>query len=404
MTRFSYQAYLPNGTSQEGVIDAANSQQAALLLSQDGKRVSRLEPTGAGRKSVGLFSHGDIRRSELELFFSNLCVLVSAGLGVDQALAAVLENASSPAAARFGKDIADRIAAGSSFTAALEATGGVPTDAIAMLSAGERSGDLAGSLSMLVEYQAKASEQRRQLTNMLLYPAFLLILVIAALVLIATYLVPALMPIFETTNSSPPLLITILNGISEALQSMGVTGLVALVATVAVLLFGIIRIGNKAELLGATLTRIPIVGQTITDSELARYLQSLSIQLKGGVELPSALAGSAGGLRLGTMRNELSGVRDKVLSGEHLIEAIKSCRYVNRSGIVSVLSAGSDANKLPQAMSHAAGILSARAQTRTERALTFLTPAITIFMGAIIGGLALSVMSALLSINELALQ
>ena len=72
--------------------------------------------------------------------------------------------------------------------------------------------------------------------------------------------------------------------------------------------------------------------------------------------------------------------------------------------ILSLLKLGEESNSLAPMMSRAGMMTQAQLQRRLSRLLTFLTPAITILLGAVVGGLVISVMTTLLSINEIAIR
>ena len=109
------------------------------------------------------------------------------------------------------------------------------------------------------------------------------------------------------------------------------------------------------------------------------------------------------GLPDGSYHAALRDVRKSVLQGAAFVTSIKATGLLDDTTL-ALLSVGEEANRLPEMLERAAYLLDRETTRQLDRMLKLLTPVITIAMGLLIGGLVISVMSAILSINDLALQ
>jgi general secretion pathway protein F len=116
-----------------------------------------------------------------------------------------------------------------------------------------------------------------------------------------------------------------------------------------------------------------------------------------------ALELAAGACPLAAYTEPLLAIRDRVAGGTTLRRAIEEPALFDQTTL-SLIRVGDESNKLPDALTRAAFLLERNARAARRRLFAVLTPALTIAMGALVGGVVISVMSALLSINNLAAQ
>jgi general secretion pathway protein F len=236
----------------------------------------------------------------------------------------------------------------------------------------------------------------------LVYPAVLIFAAIVALGVIMTVLLPTLMPIFTEAGATPPLPIRALAHLSEILVAhwpavLG-AGALAIAATLWVL--------QEPRVRGAFdhfLLRLPILGRIISQRETARFSRTLSMLTRNGVPLLDAVRTSSGVL---SNRAFADAVR---AAGEEIKEGATLSQPLARSGLFPELFlrlavVGEQTGQLDTMLARVADVYEAAVQRQIQTLTTLITPVLTLVIGAIVGGLILSVMGAILSINDLALQ
>lgn len=403
MPLFTYSAFSHDGRQRKGSVDARDAADARRKLKANGLSVVELKPIDASKAKVRS-SFASVFRSRLNTkrFFADLSVLMNAGLGIDQALKAMHEAASRSADAEIIAKVLDKLASGAGPAAALTAIEGLPDEAVALVASGERSARLPYVMKVVAADLDRRDAQRKQLIDAAVYPIFLLLMMLVALGVVTFVLVPTLEPIFESSGRDTPLIVALLSHLGDALSNP----LVALVSFSVVALLAALSMLRPTWMkssFGSAVLKLPLLGKALAHSALARYLQTLALLLENAVPLPEALSLAADSSPLKDHRGKLISMREVVVAGKRIPEALTATGLFPRS-VISLVAIGDEVNKLPEVLNKTSEILRSDAQRVMDRLLALLTPAITIFLGVLVGGLVISVMTALLSMNELSVQ
>jgi general secretion pathway protein F len=406
---FRYKAYLTDARQETGNIEASDKQDALRKLSRQGRAVFELDEAEAKKeKRSGIDQKPKsfafmARKFNAAQLFSDLALLTDAGLTITQALRSMH---STEASAEQRKVIGELLASMSTGTSAATAFGSiksVPLDSVGLIASGENAGRLAEVFRALTEQYEERAKLKSQLQNVLGYPIFLLILMVAAILVLTFALVPAIEPIFQNADRPPPLVVGLLSSLRGFLTGgFIVGGPVVILGLLLLVLMPAFRKRIRTSLHRLT-GHLPIIGTIIVKTALARYLSSLALLLSNGTSMSKALALAATTVPNAALQAKLITVRDRVSTGERLPQALENSRLFD-DRIVSLIAVGDEANRLAIVTKRASKILDSEAQTITTRLIAILTPTMTIALGLLIGGLVVSVMTALLSINEIAIQ
>ncbi|MCR4265787.1 type II secretion system F family protein [Nitratireductor sp. ZSWI3] len=406
MPVFSYRAYRPGGTVEAGRIEAENLQDASQQLLRVHKRPFSLEEIGARSTVLGrLRTPREIsgqRSLNLGKLFSELSVLLDAGFTPVAALRIAASAESSPGARAKLSAIADELANGRSFSQAFAGLVQLPAEVRPMLASGESSGKIAEVISGLAESYRYRAEQRSAMLEALAYPAFLVLVIMGAVLFITLFLIPAIEPLFETDRASMPTTLMVFSLLGRLLNERWMVILTVVVAAGAGFLAAA-RSPAGRRISWNCLLHVPVVGRLIRETAIVRYLQVLSLLMGNSVPMIDALKLAAETCSVPNLQQRLSGIREDVAKGKRLNEACKQAGVFGGSTI-TLIEIGEEANNLPAVLRKASSLLDTQLKRSVGRLVTFLTPAITIFMGLMVGGLVVSVMTALLSINEVALN
>ncbi|MBL1437911.1 MAG: type II secretion system F family protein [Rhodobacteraceae bacterium] len=396
---FHYKAYLLDDTIEGGVVEASNLKDAENILVKSNKRLISLNPEKGNKSTFSSKRFGN-PKPNLHLFFQNISMLVGAGLNVDKAISTLAKDEKNHTQNTFYNNISKELASGSSFAQACEGTGTISGEIIALLNAGEHSGNLRASLSIITEDITIQKERNKKLFEAILYPIFLVVMMLVALVIITFVLVPALEPLFSTSGKTPPFLIGLLASLKTGLENN--SAYLMLVVCIIFITCFLSRGRNFFKnVFSKVVEKTPFIGKALKDAALARYLKTLSLLQSNGVATTKALQISAQSGKSENIKKRMTTVPDDVAAGIAISQALENTELFENS-VISIIKAGDEINKVDVTLNSAAELLANRSHQSLERLMTFLTPAITIILGLLIGALALSVMSAMLSINELA--
>lgn len=406
MLSFSYRAYTSQGKMVAGAVEAASEAAATAELFKRGlfPYETRLDNPG---KSPLRMSRLRFARTQdlgqLSLVTRELAALLSADVRLDEALQIIAAGDLSAAMRKLVEATLARIREGASLSEALGAAAPVvPGYYLSLVQAGEASGSLADVLADLSTLLQRSVELRQKLLSSLLYPLILLAAAAIAVGLVLTVLLPSLAPLLADSGAEVPAAIQAL----MALQGMLAANWPLALAAASTMVFGILlslrRPASRLRI-DRLLLQLPLIGAMIARLETARLTRTLGTLLRGGVPLVVALSISRNVVANRFIQRTIETVRDEVIAGRSLGSAMKDKSAFSATAL-RLVGVGEETGRLDKMLLHAADLLEAQSQRKLERLLTLLTPVITVVMGLGVGGLVLSVMSAILSVNEMALR
>ena len=404
--RIRYQGLGNDGKVTQGVLDAESLPLALELLRRQGVVPFLAEPA---REDIGrAFWRFDrhTKRASLGLraqFVQQCATLMSAGIPLDRTLGLLQSQAPKGRHKDLLSQVRESVTSGQSLSMALSAGGtGFQPDEIGLVRAGEQT----GSLVPVLEDLGRALEQRLELqgkiVSTLIYPAFLLALAPLSLAIIAIVLVPSLEPLFEGSRAEMPLVLHLLSGVSRELRERAPLWLAAaLVFCLTVAL--ILRKDAARHALQRLALKLPIARTIAQHTEAARICSTLAALLKGGASLQTAMSAVAEIAITADGRRQITAARDAVVSGRRLAEAMTTITSL-KPDTIQMIAIGEETNRLDTLLGHIAKTEQKAGERYIERLMTIATPLLTILVGAMVGGVVMSIMSAILSLNDMAVR
>lgn len=401
--RFKFSAYGEGGRKETGVIEADSEADAIRRLTKSGKipyqvaATNKAASNGEGARR-SLFSP----KLDLTRLFTDLSVMLRSGFNIDIALRAIADAEPNKNQKARIREIHSRIAEGKSVSDAFAAQDEIPPDVAALVSSGESSGKLDVVFSELAQNYTDRAKRRSQITESLLYPSFLILVMVGTLLLLSLYLVPAIRPIFDNGGVEIPFVVRALDQVGAFFSDYGMillTGLLILMA----LIIPALRTAAARARFADIATRFPGSRALMQLVTRGRYLRVMSLLLGNGVPLLEAMNLASSAAPAEIYRARLQNSRQGVSRGEALWKSLEPTGIFPEASL-SLIRLGEESNNLAPIMLRAAIMTDAQLQRLITRLLTFLTPAITITLGLLVGTLVISVMTTLLSINEIAIR
>lgn len=403
MPAFAYKAYAPDGRLRTGRIEAEGRERAVSALRNDGLQVFEIAPAAAGGVPFwrrDLFGRDRINDAGRIGFLKEFGTLLGAGLTVDRALRLV-ERQASGALRPVLSDLLERVMAGAALSRAMSAhPQAFPPDMIDAVRAGEATGTLVGVLSSLTASLERRDAVRRHLTSSMVYPAILILMAIGTLAMVIGVLVPALAPLFDGTGKPAPLAIRAASALGDALAAWWPVLLGGVFVTGA-LLAKFWANPAFAAFRSRTALSLPIVREIVVGAELGRICRVLGTLLEAEVQIPDAVAATRPLARNGLFREALAQASRRLSEGGSLASGLAGLRPYAASTL-NLIASGEQVNRLGTVLLHAAEMHETRTREQIDRLLALLTPLVTVTIGGLIGGLIISVMSAILSVGDLA--
>jgi general secretion pathway protein F len=408
MPRFSYTAYDDRGARASGVIESQSREAALEALFRQGRYP--LELIEGGRAPVQrwwereLFASRTLSRRGLALLTRELATLIKADLPVDEALRIASLQPLMPARTRQAiAAILGRVLEGASLSEAIDAQASAfPAYYARIVQAGEAAGTLGQALDELAGFLERSAEFRARIGSALLYPVLLLVAAAGALLVIVTVLIPTIAPLFKDAGAQPPFIVQFL---LDAQETMAAHWLIALVVAGGLVAGGIALVRTERWRLtrDRLLLRLPLVSGLVRNAETATMTRTLGTLIRNGVPMLQALQITGGAISNRAMAAAMQACAIEVKEGATLMSAL------GRSGLFPELAlrltgVGEQTGQLEVMLERVGGIYEAALQRQLLRVTSLLTPVLTIVIGVLVGGLLLSVMGAIFSVNELAFR
>lgn len=414
MIEVNYWAYDLQSRMQQGKIAAATEQAAIDAIYELGltpyetKVVSSRQAKVAATKRITTLAVAGVRNKRVSLkqlsaFTTELASLANSGLAIDDALRIVVGPGVSRPIEQMGSGILQEMLSGSQLSEALERRSAVfGADYRAIVRAGEMSGAVGQALSQIAELLSRRLEIRRKIAAAMVYPSILLGMSILSIAVIVIFLLPSLAPIFADANRQMPAILSWLIQLQENwILALLVSG--GAIMTIVLLFRNAARNASTARILDRIKVAAPIAGELIRLREASRFARALGTLLTAGVPVLLSLQTSRGLVSNGFLSRQYDSAIDRVPEGLALHEAFGPFNLLPASAL-RLVTIGEETGQLGQMLLRAAGLIESDYLQRVERLLGLLTPLMTLTIGGAVGSLIMAVMSAVLSINELALQ
>ena len=406
MPSFRWSAVTPGGEVMHGVTEAADRASVVERLQRQGQVVLRAEPAD-GRWRLGdllqieLGGRRGIDRATLGEVTRELAIMLGAGQDLDRALRFVVENVGNTRARAILAEVRDKVRSGSSLAAALAAE---PRSFSRLYVGLVRAGEAGGTLPATLDRLAGLLERERSLTSSmraaLIYPAVLVIAAIGSIFLLLDYVLPQFTPIFEQAGAELP-------ASTRALMLLGqMTGAAApwlLVLAVAVVLIARRALAAPALRLKVDrfLLRLPVAGRLLQETLAARLTRTLGTLLQNGMPLISALAIAKDALGNLAAAAAVEAASVEAKAGRGLARPLREAGLFP-ARTIHLLQLGEEAAQLAAMSLKAADIHDEQARLIVQRIVALAIPIITITMGLAVAGIVGALLTALLSLNDLA--
>lgn len=406
MPSFRWSAINSGGEVVHGLSDAADRASVVERLQRQGQIVLRAEPAGrralADLLHIELVTRRGLDRAALAEVTNELATMLAAGQDLDRALRFVFENAQHAKVRAILGEVRDKVRGGSSLAAALAAEPhSFSRLYVGLVRAGEAGGTLPATLDRLAALLERERSLKSSLRAALIYPAVLVIAAVGSIVLLLDYVLPQFAPIFEQAGAQLPAstraLIVLGQVVGVAMPWLLVLSLVAAVAAPRLLAVPALRLK-----LDRLLLRLPLIGRLLRETVAARLTRTLGTLLQNGVPLIPALAvvKDALGNLAASAAVEAASIEAK--GGRGLARPLAEAELFPPRTI-HLLQLGEDAAQLAAMSLRAADIHDEQARLIVQRIVALLVPVITITMGLAVAGIVGSLLTAMLSLNDLAM-
>ena len=394
---YRWEAVDEQGRMRQGVVEADTPRAA-----RDQLRAQGLTPTAVTAAAPRADSSAWLRLPAplLALTTRQLATLAQSGLPLDQALAAVGEQADDPRAARLAAALRAHVNTGESLNAALARYPRAFSPLYrGLVGAGAETGRLPEVLASLADYLEAREAMRQKVILALIYPAVVTVIAFAVIAVLLAYVVPQVVAVYQQSRQTLPWLTQALIATSAFFRATFWLWSVLAVVTVLALLWAR-RQPALRERWDGVLLRLPIVGRLVRSLDAARFASTLSILVGSGAPLLRSLEAAADVVRTMPMAAAARRASALVREGVALSRALRE-QNVFPPVLLHLVASGEQSGRLAPLLARAAEELERDAERRLAWMAALLQPALIVVMGAIVLVLVLAIMLPIVSMNQL---
>jgi type IV pilus assembly protein PilC len=397
---YRYLAYDDQGNPSRGMLDVETESAAERALWERNLTIIELAPARPPIDFQRIFPTVlGPKRQDLVIFSQQLANLVESGVGLVPALELLAAEVASPPLRRVLEEVLEEVQQGTPMSRAMAQHDLVfPEMYCRMIEVGERTGNIGFVLRELASYLKSEMEVSQKVRDAVSYPAFLLLFAIGVVILILNFTLPAMLGLYSEFNAQLPLPTRILISVASFFLDYRIH----LFATLAVLVVaGFIYFTRPRgrRQLDAILLKIPVIGTVLLHGEVSRIGRTLATLLQAGVSLPEALQLTRSIVTNRVISSAMETLRRESLQGRGLSEPIARTGLFPRM-LSQMVRVGEETGTLDANLKTLAGFYDEEVDRSVKRLTGLLEPGLIIFVGLIVGFVAISVIMPMYSLLQ----
>ncbi|MCL9684610.1 GspF family T2SS innner membrane protein variant LspF [Legionella maioricensis] len=397
MGAYQYQALKKNGNPSKGVIEADSERHARQLLREQGLIPTQIQTLTQQRVAN---TKSKISAADLSLLTRQLATLLAAGIPVEESLRGVSEQTEKDKVRELIIGIRAKVLEGYGLAQAMaQYPNAFPELYRATVGSGEQTGRLDLVLEKLADYTENQQNTRQKVQQALIYPLIMIIVSVAIISFLLTFVVPKIIEVFTSSGQTLPGMTQLLITFSQFIKSYGLYTLMVILLAIV----GFKRSLNNIKIKMAwhrLILRLPIVSYLAKTINVARYIHTFGILFAAGVSVLETMRVSASLVTNLVMRQAFDAATLRVREGSGIHEALKETRYISPMAI-HLIASGEKSGQLSNMMERSANHLDNEVKRLIDTSLTLLEPMVILLMGAVVLFIVLATLLPIFSMEQL---
>ena len=414
MPLFAYTAVDAQGKTHQGTLEANNASDAAAAVKKKGQFPTNIAETtadasGKGKKKGFSLSFsmgggggtGKVPAKVLTIFTRQLSTLISAGLPLLRSLRTLGKQEKNLNLKKIMTGLAESVEGGTTFSEALSQHPKAFNKLyVNMVKAGELGGVLEVVLTRLAEFAEKSQRIKGKVTSAMVYPLVVLTIAVGIVTFLMLFIVPKFEAIFKDMLGGRPLpfITQAVMDLSRFIQGNFILIAIGITALVFALRFSMKLPGVAATLDTYTL-KIPLFGDMLTKTSVARFSRTLGTLVSSGVPILQALQitrDTAGNLRVSSA---VENIHDNVKEGESMVSPMEASGIFPPM-VVSMVQVGEETGQLPDMLTKVADVFEEEVDTAVAGLTSMLEPVMIVMLALVVGTIVVALFLPLITIIQ----
>lgn len=395
---YHYVACSENNKIVKGKLSAPNEEAAVGMLAYSGYRVLSL------KEAIPFFSAGKlgirfsaIKPTELVMFSRQLALLIESGTDAVTSIELLQAQATNRPFKKILAEVLSDVRGGSALSEALSRHPRVFSQVYhRLVSVGEQTGNLETVLRRAADYIERIDITQKSVKNALIYPIIVLIVAVLVIAIMVTFVLPAFSDLYSTFGVELPAATRALLAITDWTQHYGIWLLATMIIAV-VAGFVYTRTPAGKYQWGKLSLTLPQVGRINLLNELSRCCRNIALLYGSGLPLPEIMTLLIQGTNNKVMAKALTEVQQSMIAGAGLSGPMAKNK-VFLPLMVQMTAVGEETGNLDNTLNTVAQSYETESDNRTKTMVALITPAMTLFIGLVVGFIAIAMISAMYSI------
>ncbi len=383
--------FLWEGTTRQGtkIKGQMSGQDPSLVKAQ--LRKQGINPTKVRKQGMQLLGSGKaIKPMDIAVFTRQLATMMKSGVPLLQSFDIILEGLQNPNMSRLVESIKVDIGGGNSLASSLRKHPKYFDDLYCnLVDSGEQSGALETLLDRVATYKEKTEALKAKIKKAMNYPIAVVLVAVIVSAILLIKVVPQFQEVFANFGAELPAFTQMVIGLSEALQEHGIIVLLGIVGVI----FGIRTMLQRSEKMRDSVDRmmlkVPVVGNIIYNSAVARFGRTLATTFSAGVPLVDALDSVAGATGNVVFKNAVHSIKNEVTGGTQLNIAMRATQVFPAMAL-QMTSIGEESGALDEMLDKVATHYEAEVDNAVDGLTALMEPMIMAVLGVLVGGLIIA--------------
>lgn len=394
---YVYKGVDKKGNKIQGEINGASPTIAKTLLAKQGITVRSVS-----KKAKPLFgsSGKPIKPADIAIFARQMATMMKAGVPLVQAFDIVADGLENPNLRKLVLQIRDSVAAGGGLANSLKEHPKYFDDLFCnLVDAGEQSGALETMLDRIATYKEKTEALKAKIKKAMTYPIAVIVVAIVVTGILLVKVVPQFAETFSSFGAELPAFTLFVLHLSELAQAYWFYVLLGMVGAFFAFKEGVRRSPAFAYAVDKYVLKIPIVGQIIYLSIMARFARTLATTFAAGVPLIDALTSVAGAAGNRIYSDAIIKVREDVSTGIQLNTALKA-KAIFPTLLIQMSAIGEESGALDTMLDKVAVYYEEAVDNMVDSLTSLLEPMIMSVLGVLVGGLMIAMYLPIFQIGQ----
>jgi len=390
---FEYEGKDKNGKLVRGEMRAGGEAMVSASLRRQGVLITKIKKrrTSGGRS---------IKQKDIAVFTRQLSTMMRAGVPLIQSFDIVARGSPNPRLTKLLTDIRSDVETGSSLSSAFRKHP-LHFDALYcnLVEAGEAGGILEALLDRLAVYQEKTMAIKNKIKSALIYPVAVLVTAFVVVTVIMIFVIPAFKDVFTSFGADLPAPTLIVIAMSEFFVSYWWAIFGFLGGGVFFFLESWKRSEKMQKTMDRLLLRVPVFGDLVNKSAIARWTRTLSTMFAAGVPLVEALDSVGGASGNAVFAEATVAIQKDVSTGSSLTTSMQTTG-VFPNMVLQMCSIGEESGSLDQMLGKAAEFYEDEVDEAVKGLSSLMEPFIIVILGTVIGGIVVSMYLPIFKIGQ----